>query len=117
MKKTAGNARPTLTKTVIMRMISLPYGNNEFNPEELTEFMRRTGRNYIIQGQQACRRAFHSKPSSLDCWLRDNYAQYPDTKQAVNKLISDLIETGKFEEGKFICPDSKRMCKGIIIVE
>lgn len=113
----AGSARPTLTKTVIMRMILLPYGNNEFNSEELKEYIRRTGRNYIIQGQQACRREFHSKPSSLDCWLRDNYSQYPDTKQAVNKVISDLIETGKFEEGKFICPDSKRMCKGIRIVE
>ena len=26
-----------------------------------------------------------AKPSSLDCWLRDNYARNSDTKQAVNE--------------------------------
>jgi len=99
-----------------MPMILLPYGNNSFNSDELTRYIRRTGRNYIIQGQVACRRKIHPKPSSLDCWLRDNYAQYSDTKQAVNEVIRALIATGEFEEGKFICPDSKRECKGIRIV-
>jgi hypothetical protein len=52
----------------------------------------------------------------LDCWLRDNYAQNPDTKQAVNELVDALVMTGEFEEGLFICPDSGRICKGIRIV-
>jgi hypothetical protein len=97
-------------------MVMLPHGNNEFNPDDLKEYIRRTGRNYIIQGQVAYKRADHPKPSSLDCWLRDNYAKNPDTKQAVNEVISTLVDTGEFAEGDFICPDSGRRCKGIRIV-
>jgi hypothetical protein len=63
-----------------------------------------------------CRRAVHPKPNSLDCWLRDNYANNPDTKQAVNEVIDDLVNTGEFQQGYFICPDSRRRCKGIRIV-
>jgi len=101
----------------IMPMIRLPYGNNEFDPAELRKYIRRTGRNYIIQGQTNCRRNNHPKPSSLDCWLRDNYAENPDTKQAVNEVINALIETGEFVQGKFICPDSGNIVKGIMIIE
>ena len=100
-----------------MPMIVLPYGNNSFNSDDLKEYIRRTGRNYIIQGQVARRRSDHHKPSSLDCWLRDNYAQYPDTKQAVNEVIDALVNTREFMEGDFICPDSGRRCKGIRIVK
>ena len=100
-----------------MPMIPLPYGDNDFNSDELKKYIRGTDRNYIIQGQVACRREVHPKPGSLDCWLRDNYSQFPDTKQAVNEVIGALIETGEFEEGIFICPDSNRMCKGIKIIE
>jgi hypothetical protein len=101
----------------IMPMIRLPYGNNAFNYDELKEHIEGTYRNYIIQGQTNWRRDIHHKPSSLDCWLRGNYAQNPDTKQAVNGVINALIETRVFEEGRFICPDSGNMCKGIRIVE
>lgn len=100
-----------------MPIINLPYGNNNFDSDELKEFIRGTGREYIIQGQTNCIRNAHLKPSSLDCWLRDNYAENPDTKQAVNEVIQDLIHTGQFEEGTFICPDSGNICKGIIIIE
>jgi hypothetical protein len=98
-------------------MSMLPYSNNSFNPDDLKEYIRRTGRNFIIQGQVACRRADHPKPSSLDCWLRDNYAKNPDTKQAVNEVIAALVNTGEFTEGDFICPDSGRRCKGVRIAE
>ena len=102
-----------------MSVISLPYGNNSFNSIDLREYIKRTGRNYIIQGQVACIREKHPKPSSLDCWLRDNFAKNPDTKQAVNKVITDLVNTREFQEGNFVCPDSKNgsICKGIKIVE
>jgi len=100
-----------------MPAINLPYGNNFFNSEDLKEFIRTTGRNFIIQGQVACRREVHPKPKSLDCWLRDNYARNPDTKQAVNAVIEALVNTGEFEEGRFICPDSGKLVKGIRIVD
>jgi hypothetical protein len=106
-----------ITTDLIMPVISLPYGNNTFNSDDLKDYIRMTGRNYIIQGQVACRREVHPKPSSLACWLRDNYAQYPDTKQAVNEVIDALVNTGEFEEGKFSCPDSGNMGKGIKIIE
>jgi len=99
-----------------MPVITLLYGNNKFNSEDLKKYIKGTGRDFIIQGQSQCRREVHPKPSSLDCWLRDNFAQNPDTKQAVNEVIEALVDTGEFEEGKFICPDSGRRCKGIRIV-
>jgi hypothetical protein len=100
-----------------MPLINLPYGNNSFNSNDLTEFLQKNGRNYIIQGQVKCKRMDHPKPNSLDCWLRDNYARNPDTKQAVNEVIAALVDTGEFEEGSFICPDSGGRCKGIRIVK
>ena len=96
-----------------MPIINLRYDNNSFNSDDLKRYIQGTGRDYIIQGQTKCSRAKHRKPNSFDCWLRDNYAQNPDTKQAENKVIEDLISTGEFEEGNFICPDSRRICKGI----
>ena len=77
-----------------MSSINLPYGNNTFDSNDLKDYIRRTGNNYIIQGQVNCKRMNHLKPNSLDCWLRDNYAQNPGTKQAINEVIADLVNTG-----------------------
>ena len=99
-----------------MSIINLPYGGNTFDSDALRIHIMQTGLNYIIQGQTACRRSNHPKPSSLDCWLRDNYARNSDTKQAVNEVIDDLVQTGGFRVGRFICPDSGVICKGIQIV-
>lgn len=94
-------------------MINLPYGNAEFNAKDLVRHIHESPRNYIIQGQQKCIRREHTKPTSLDCWLRDNYARNPDTKQAVNEVVEALLATGHFKIGKFKCPDSGKPCKGI----
>ena len=96
-----------------MGKIRLPYGYSEFDSDDLKTHIRSTGRDYIIQGQVACSRCDHPKEKSLDCWLRDNYARNPDTKQAVNEVIDALVMTGDFEVGYFICPDSGRECKGL----
>jgi hypothetical protein len=99
-----------------MPKIELPYGDSEFDSDDLKTHIRTTVRNYIIQGQKACSRRDHLKPRSLDCWLRDNYAKNPNTKQAVNEVMAALVNTGDFEEGEFICPDSGRKCKGLRIL-
>jgi hypothetical protein len=99
-----------------MPEINLPHGNNMFDSDDLRNYIIGTGRNFIIQGQVNCTREHHPKPNSLDCWLRDNYAQNPDTKQVVNEVIQSLVNTGDFLEGQFNCPDSGRRCKGIQIV-
>ena len=97
-------------------MISLPYGgrNAQFNEQDLISHINNSERDYIIQGQQQCSLANHTKPSSLDYWLRVSYAANSDTKQAVNEVVEQLVATGLFEEvDNLRCPDSGRLCKGI----
>jgi len=98
--------------------VDLPRGYNSADSNLASGTINggRSGRNYIIQGQTHCNRAEHPKPNSLDCWLRDNYAQNRNTNQAENEVIKDLVNTGDFEEGNFICPISRIKCKGIKIV-
>jgi hypothetical protein len=89
-------------------------GRAQFDPSELFQHIKSSFRDYIIQGQQECVLAEHTKPHSLDYWLRTNYARTPDTKQATNDVIDQLVETGLFEiDRKLHCPDSGRLCKGI----
>ena len=93
-------------------MIFLPYGG-KFEESDLVAHIRSTGRNYIIQGQQAVSKIDHSKPQSLDYWLRQ-FASKFNTKQAENSVIEALVETGYFRvERNIPCPDSGRRCKGL----
>jgi len=94
-------------------MIKLPYGTS-FNENALVAHIRASGRNYIIQGQQASSFANHTKPHSLDYWLRQNYASNYDTKQAENSVLDALVATGLFAiVAKLKCPDSGARCKGV----
>ena len=97
-------------------MIRLPFGgkNAQFDEQDLISYILKRGMDYIIQGQQQCSFSKHTKPNSLDYWLRVNYAINPDTKQAVNEIVEQLVKTGLFEqEDNLICPDSGKMCKGL----
>ena len=96
-------------------MINLSYGGS-FNEQALVSHIRQSGRNYIIQGQTACARANHRKPDSLDYWLR-RFAHNPDTKQADNDIVDKLVATGLFfKVSKLHCPNSGRLCKGLVLV-
>ena len=98
--------------------IKLPYGGKGagFHVSQLIAHIRSTGRDYIIQGQQHHPLKDHTKPQSLDAWLRQNFTNRTDVAQAVNKVIDDLVSTGLFTGGKLICPDSDGSCKGIKLV-
>jgi len=97
-------------------MIFLPYGR-AFNEQALVNYIQATGRDYIIQGQQTCSFADHSKPQSLDYWLRQNYANNRDTKQAENSVLSDLVNTGLFTVVRRLrCPDKRTYCKGVRLI-
>jgi hypothetical protein len=98
--------------------VRLPFGGPgaAFKIGDLMRYLKDSGRSYIIQGQTQCTFGRHPKPSSLDFWLRKNHAKNPDTKQAVNSVVCQIISTGLFTEGKFTCPDTKHLCKGIQIV-
>jgi len=96
-------------------MIHLPYGR-PFDENALITHIRACGRSYIIQGQQASSFANHSKPQSLDYWLREHYANNPDTKQAENSVLDALVATGLFAiASRLTCPDSGARCKGFAL--
>ena len=93
-------------------MIHLSYGG-QFEEADLVAHIKSTGHDYIIQGQQAVSQESHSKPRSLDYWLRQ-FAASPNTKQADNQVMSALVKTGLFIMGNnLLCPDSGRFCKGL----
>lgn len=50
-------------------MIETDYGA-VFEENDLVAYIKKCGRNFIIQGQTACSRKDHPKPTSLDFWLR-----------------------------------------------
>lgn len=105
---------PSMKSSEQQSVISLPYGGS-FDPMELIDYIKSQGRDYIIQGQQACTMDDHSKPQSLDFWLRTRASQ-KNTKQATNEVIRALVETGAFiEVDELPCPDNGRLCKGIRI--
>ncbi len=99
--------------------IALPHGGpgSGFRVSQLVEHVRSTGRDYIIQAQQQYKLQDHTKPQSLDVWLRKNCTDLKDTKQAVNQVMDALEATGRFEiVDKLICPDSGRKCKGLRLI-
>lgn len=97
------------------RFIELPQGapGDGFMVSYLVTYLQASHTNYIIQGQANCKLADHPKPNSLDVWLRKNFTSRQDTTQATNALMHEITKSGQFIEGKFICPDSGRLCKGI----
>ena len=96
-------------------MIDLPYGG-AFEEHDLVAHIRASGRDYIIQGQQALSLDEHTKPQSLDYWLRQ-FGKNPNTKQAENSVLDALVATGLFEIIRtLICPDSGERCKGLRLV-
>ena len=100
--------------------IKLPYGGPGagFRVYELVSHIRSTGRDYIIQGQQQCTLANHTKPHSLDVWLRTTYASYPDTRQTAKAVMNALEATGRFEVVWGLpCPDSGRPVKGLRLLD
>lgn len=73
---------------------------------------------YIIQGQQNVAFVNHTKPSSLDYWLRAQFAHNRDTKQAENFLIDALVASGSFVIDRNLrCPDSGRIAKGLRLID
>ena len=96
-------------------MINLPYGG-QFNENTLVAHIQAAGRNYIIQGQKSVSFAGHTKPQSLDYWLRQ-FASNHNTKQAENSVLNALVATGLFRiANNLVCPDSGRPCKGLLLV-
>lgn len=91
--------------------------NGSFNVNELIEHMRTSGLDYLIQGQQECSYANHTKKQSLDYWIRGRSQRNRDQKQADNRVLDQLVSTGFFRiEAKLECPETSRKCKGIVFI-
>ena len=104
-------ARPDLEQH-----IELPHGGPgaRFRVRELIDYMEQSGRDYIIVGEVDCALADHPKSSSLDYWLRENFAKNKETKQATNAVVARLVATGLFEQLEDLrCPDSGHKCTGL----
>jgi hypothetical protein len=96
-------------------MIDLPYGDAQFNEHDLVDYIRslKPPRNYIIIGKQKDALVNHRKKTSLDYWLRQR-SRRPNTMQAVESVIDDLVATGLFERDEHLfCPESRRYCKAL----
>lgn len=93
-------------------MILLTYGGH-FSEKDLVEYIRKTDRNYLIQGKQASSIFNHDQPHSLDFWLRQ-FAHNPNIQQADIKVLDALVETGLFcISDDLLCPDTGKRCMGI----
>jgi hypothetical protein len=96
-------------------MIKLTHGV-EFHEDELIDLIKRSGRDYIVQGQRKADLDDHSKPKSLDVWLRHRFTHLCNIKLADNYVVDALVGTGKFEIVKEVCPDSRRLCKSVRLI-
>jgi hypothetical protein len=100
--------------------VRLPYGGPGagFQVSELVSYIRRTGGDYIIQAQQHCTLEAHTKPQSLDFWLRTGFTARHDTAQAVNEVMDALEATGLLKIAEHLpWPDNGRKVKGLRLLD
>jgi hypothetical protein len=107
---------PPVANADLDRRIELPHGGPGagFHVRELVDYIEHSGRDYIIAGAVDCALADHPKPSSLDCWLRENFARNKETRQARSEVIAQLTAGGLFEQSDdLVCPDQGVRCRGL----
>lgn len=100
------------------KKINLPYGGQgaSFNVEELIALLKQRKVNFIIVGSQNSTLAAHTKPASLDVWLRNHKSvTNPNTRQACKSVNMQLVETGLFSIEKRRCPIRKSMCLAVVL--
>ena len=102
--------------------INLPYGGPgaSFDVAELIALLKQRNVNFIIVGKRNVNLADHPKPASLDVWLRQHPSVHEpkrNTRQAVEKVIQDLVETGLFAKEKRRCVVSKSLCNALVLKE
>ena len=100
--------------------IKLPYGGPGagFRVSQLVSHVRSTGRDYIIQGGDNVTLAKHTKPNSLDVWLRTRFATNPDIRQTAKAVMNALEATGRFQVVRGLrCPDSGQFVNGLRLLD
>jgi hypothetical protein len=98
-------------------MIPLSYEDTSFDVTKLVAHLKANGLQYIIIGQQRVVFDEHTKPQSLDYWIRSNIAKSTSTAQASVEVVSKICETKYFEfRTDLKCPDTERACRGLILL-
>ena len=76
------------------------------------------GRDYIVLGETHRPLRHHTKPNSLDYWLRRRFPMHQDILLADREVIRALVATGCFAELPWLrCPDDGRLCRGLRLTE
>ena len=107
---------------MIEQKIKLPYAGSDvyFTLEALIKHFNSKKTNFTIIGASHVKLENHKKKESLDVWFRNQInvlGTKKNTCQAVNKVIDNLVETGKFSVEKRICPTSNKRCKALILIK
>jgi hypothetical protein len=111
--KPAPEAQRVAQDPSLDRLIRLPHGG-AFAVRQLVDYIEQSGRDYIIRGEVDCALADHPMPSSLDYWLRENFARNKETREATAEVIEQLVQTGLFEEAAALrCPDTREPSPGL----
>jgi rRNA-processing protein FCF1 len=87
-----------------------------FDEQELIDHIKASGKHFMVQGQNIKKLEKHTKPHSLDVWLRTRFPKKEDTKLADNCVLNALVKTKKFVITEERCLDSERLCKAIGLV-
>ena len=110
------DGNPPAGGTNMDRRIELPRGGPGagFRVRELIDYIKHSGRDYIIAGEVDCALADHPNPGSLDYWLREKFARHKDTRQATAGVIAQLIDSGYFQASDdLLCPDQGVKSRGL----
>lgn len=96
--------------------IRLPFEKTFFDINLLIDYFKSNKIQYIIIGGQHVKLSRHTKPKSLDYWLRENVARNKDTCQISKKFIEGLCNTGRFKvKENCICPGTGQRCRAIVL--
>lgn len=92
-------------------MITLRDGGS-FGVEALASKISELGGAMVLGAVKASLKE-HTKPNSLDYWVRTNGAFHKDQMQAETRLIDQLIATGRFDRIHMSCPSTGQRCMGL----
>lgn len=95
-------------------MITLRDGGS-FSVDALASKMSELG-GAMVLGPVKASLIEHTKPNSLDYWVRTNAAFRKDQMQAETRLIDQLVATGRFDRIHMNCPTTGQRCMGLRLV-
>jgi len=94
--------------------IQYEYAPGSFDVEELEEWVKSSGRGYVIIGGVNKRFVEHQRPDSLDYWLRARSSR-PDVRQATIAVVARITATGRFRRERQHWPDERRPRDALVL--